>query len=366
MREGGRSIIHLDLGDPAFPTPPHIVEAAYRALRGGYTHYTESRGLPEFRAAVAEREGSIGLEVDPDGEVMATLGASFAIYLVLLAFVKPGDEVVVPSPCWFVYPEAVRLVGGRCVYVNFGDEYRVDAGVEEALKEAVSDKTRMLIVNSPHNPTGGVLDVDAIKLLRDIAVDHDLLILSDEIYRSILYDGARHVSIATLPGMWGRTIVVNSLSKTYAMSGWRIGYILAPREFIDEMARLQLIIATCPSSFVQVAAAEALRGSQECVEELVRRCDEARRAAMEILGELEGVRLTKPRGAFYLFPELSEYGWDSTSLANALREKAGVSVMPGSMFGPGGEYHIRISYACPLPQVVEGVSRIARFLMGLS
>jgi len=361
MAEAADQLIHLDLGDPAFPTPSHIIDAACRALKAGLTHYTESRGIREFREAVAWSEGRLGLEVDPDSEVLATLGASMGIYLAFLACLGRGDEVVIPSPCWFVYPQSVKLAGGRCVYVNVGDEFRL-AEAEEALKQAINRRTRMMVVNTPHNPTGAVLNVDDLRLVRDLALDHDLIVLSDEIYKHIIYDDASHICIAKMPDMRERTILVNSLSKTYAMAGWRIGYVIAPKQVIDAMERFQAFIAACPPAFVQAAAVEALRGSQRCVEKLVRRCDQARKAALSLLGELERVRCPKPRGAFYLFPDLSGLGWESTSLTRALREKAGVSTMPGAMFGPGGEYHIRISYAAPVEQVREGVRRIVSFL----
>lgn len=364
MAEGGDQLIHLDLGDPAFPTPSHIVEAAYRALKAGQTHYTESRGLREFREAVAWSEKRLGLEVDPDREVLATLGASMGIYLAFLACLGRGDEVVVPSPCWFVYPQSIRLAGGRCVYVNVGDELRLTEA-EEALKQAISRKTRMIVVNTPHNPTGAVLNVEDLKLVRDLALDHDLMVLSDEIYKHITYDSASHTCIAKMPDMREKTILVNSLSKTYAMAGWRIGYVIAPKQIIDTMERLQTFIAACPPAFAQAAAVEALRGSQKCVEELVQKCDQARKIALNLLKELENVRCPEPRGAFYLFPDLSNLGWESTPLTQALREKAKVSTMPGVMFGPGGEYHIRISYAAPAEQVREGVKRIVSFLKSL-
>jgi len=359
LEREGRRVIHLEVGEPDFDTPIHIKAAALKALEEGFVKYTESKGIRELREAIAARTGEkAGCNVDPD-EVIVTPGAKHAIFCAALALIEPGDEVIVPSPTWPTYRVIVRAAEGKPVDVLFGQEYSLD---EEALKEAITPKTKMVVLNSPNNPTGGVLEKNELKAIVDLALDHGFYILSDEIYDSLTYDGFNQESILSFEEARDFSVLIHGFSKTYAMTGWRVGYAIAPRELVNAMARIQQNSTTCAASFAQKAALEALRGPQDCVEEMRREYDRRRRTLVKALNEVEGVHCPTPKGAFYVFPDLSEYVKDSVSFTERLLREKGVCVTPGRVFGTGGEGHVRISYASSLEDIVEGARRIGELL----
>ena len=358
----GRRVLHLEVGEPDFDTPEHIKRAAYEAMKRGFTHYTSSRGIPELREAISEyvREWK-GFEADPDREIIVTPGTKHAIYCACMALLNPGDEVILLSPIWTTFFACVRAAEAIPVELHAPWGCWFD---EEELKEKISDRTRMIIVNSPNNPTGGALDADCVKAIADLAEDHGITVLSDEIYSRIVYDGFRQVSPASLIGV-EHTVTVDGFSKTYAMTGWRLGYAIASREVVDAMVRLQQATTTCPASFVQAAAVEALRSSQECVEEMVREYDRRRRMLVERLSRIPGIRCEKPRGAFYVFPDVSAAGKPSRQVVMELLETEGVCTTPGSVFGRLGEGHIRISYATSMQTLSEALDRIEEYFENL-
>jgi len=362
LERTGRRILHLEVGEPDFDTPEHIKRAAYESMKRGFTHYTSSRGVPELREAISEyvREWK-GFEADPDREIIVTPGTKHAIYCACMALLNPGDEAILLSPIWTTFYACVRAAEAVPVELHAPWGCGFD---EEELKEKVSDRTRMIIVNSPNNPTGGAFDADYVKAIADLAEDHGITVLSDEIYGRIVYDGFRQVSPASLIGV-EQTVTVDGFSKTYAMTGWRLGYAVASSEVVDAMVKLQQATTTCPASFVQAAAVEALRGSQRCVEEMVREYDRRRRMLVERLSRIPGIRCERPRGAFYVFPDVSAAGKPSRQVVLELLEEKGVCVTPGSAFGRYGEGHIRVSYATSMETLSEALDRIEEYFEAL-
>ncbi len=358
-------VISFTVGEPDFPTPDNIVQAAIRALREGQTHYTLNAGILPLRQAIAEAtERSHGLRYDPEGEVMATVGGMQALMLLMLALVDPGDEVIISDPYWPNYVGQVKACGGVPVLVKVREEdgFVFDPG---RVREAVTPRTRILLVNSPANPTGGVAGREVLRALAELAVERDLVVVSDEVYRHFLYDGAEFVSIATFPGMRERTFVVDSFSKTYAMTGWRVGWAAGPAEVIRNMVKLQENVAACVNSATQYAAIEALRGSQEPLRRMLE--EYAQRRAL-LLGEIAGIeRLScvPPKGAFYALVNISRTGLSSEAFATRLITEKAVAVVPGTGFGEEGEGLVRLSYATSRERILEGFARIKAFVESL-
>ncbi len=359
MERSGRKVYHLEIGEPDFDTPAHIKEAALEAIRGGFTHYTSSRGIIELREAIAQDLESRGFGADPRKEIIVTPGAKHALYCACLATLDPGDVVLVLGPTWPTHFQCVEIAEARAVEVPCGDTYVLD---EEALKERITDKSRMILVSSPNNPTGGVIGEEQLKAIADFAMDHNLLVLSDEIYDRIVYDGLRLKSMASLSEMRERTIVINGFSKTYAMTGWRLGYAFASKEIIEAMDRIQQSTTTCPASFIQKAGVAALRGPQDPVQKMVEEYDRRRHFLVEHLNKISGVRCVMPKGAFYVFPDFSSLQMPSFEVCERLLEEEGVSSTPGSEFGESGEGHIRLSYATNLETIMEALRKIKEFV----
>ena len=354
-------MIRLDIGEPDFPTPEHVIEEAERALREGLTHYGPTKGLEELREAICEHLSSLGVEARPD-EVLITPGASFALFLAFKTLLKPGDGVIVPTPSWFVYPELIKLAGGRCVFVRFGPSYEPDL---EALEEAVGAKTKAIVFNTPNNPTGHVLSEDEVKALAELALEHDLYVISDEVYKMITYDGIKHVSFGALSALRERLFLVDAFSKAYAMTGWRLGYLVAPPGLCEKAEEVQQALLYCVPPFIQRAGVAALKGPQEPVKAMVREYRLRRDMALSILSELPDIRVFKPEGAFYIFPDISAFGIRGSELARVLEREENVRVMPGELFGPGWEWHVRISFCRPREELAEGLRRMVRFLEAL-
>jgi aspartate aminotransferase len=341
LRAKGKSIISLSVGQPDFPTPKHIVEAAKQALDDGLTRYTPSRGIPELREAIVEksrRENGIACE---DENVLVT-PTKHAIFETFMALVGPGDEVLIPDPAWVSYVPAVQLVGGTPVLVptSPADDYIPSA---EAIRAAATPRTKMLVLNTPSNPAGSVISRETLEEMAALAEELDFWILSDEIYEKILFDG-EHVSVASLDGMFERTVTVNGFSKGYSMTGWRLGWLVAPGNVVREVVKVQEHTVTCATAFAQAGGVAALTGPQGPVEAMVAAFRRRRDLVVERLKAMDGFRLSVPRGAFYVFPQFLG-AMDGDALARHLLEEAGVAVVPGSAFGSVGRSCIRISFA---------------------
>ncbi len=360
LKAAGRDVISLAGGDPDFDTPAHIVAAAKAALDAGDTHYPPSRGTMAIRRAVAQKMArEYGVDVDPATQVLVSPGAKFLIYAALAALLNPGDEVIVFEPYWVSYVPMVILAGGTPVTVSLdaANGFRITPEVEAA----ITPRTKAMLVNSPSNPTGHVISEEEAALVRDLALKHDLYVISDEIYEKLIFEG-RHINLASLPGMAERTITVNGHSKAYAMTGWRLGWAVGPAEIIGLMAKLQSQTVTSAASFTMAAGAEALNGPQDEVERM-RLAYKARRDYMvEALNAIPGVECDRPQGAFYLFVRFPGLGTDSMALANILLEKAEIAGTPGIAFGQAGEGHVRFSIATSMEELQRAVARIEKLM----
>ncbi|MEW5937055.1 MAG: pyridoxal phosphate-dependent aminotransferase [Candidatus Thermoplasmatota archaeon] len=353
LRAKGEDVISFTMGEPDFDTPQHIKDAAAEALRAGLTHYGPSMGIPEMRAAVAAwASGQHRVPCTPE-DVLIT-PAKHAIFMSILAHVDDGDEVILPEPAWVSYEPCVSLAGGRCVPLETREEEGFQV-LPEALAELLSPKTRMVILNTPSNPTGAVLTEENLRGVADLANDHDLIVLSDEIYERIVYEGA-HCSIASLDGMAERTITVSGLSKSYAMTGWRIGWLIAPSALMAEISKLQEHSLTCVPVFVQKAGVAALTGPQAPVKAMVEEFRARRDLMLRLIGG--SLHCPVPHGAFYLFPSY-EGEQSSEALAERLLREAKVATTPGSAFGKAGEGHLRLSYAASKEDIQVGIERLA-------
>ena len=357
----GRSIIHLQIGEPDFDTPSNVREAAKAAIDAGMTHYPPYAGLPDLRAAIAaDTTAWRGFAVEPSN-VFVTVGGKGVMVYAIMGLVDPGDEVIVPDPGYPIYDSITRFVGGISVPIpiRMENDFRLDV---DELAALITPKTKLLVLNSPANPTGGVLTRSDIERIAELALRHDLVVLSDEIYSRILYDGAEHVSIASLPGMQERTIVLDGFSKTYAMTGWRLGYAIVPDWLVKTYSQLIINTISGVTAFAQAGAIEALRGPQADVDAMVVEFNARRDLIVDGLNAIPGFRCHRPQGAFYVFPEVSGTGLTGAVLADRLLNEAGVCVLAGTAFGGVGEHHIRISYANSRENLTEALTRIRSFV----
>jgi aspartate aminotransferase len=356
----GREVIHLEVGEPDFDTPSNIRAAAKRALDDGATHYAPFPGIPDLRTAIADDfTMRRGMAIAPDN-VFVTVGGKGVMYYAIMALVDPGDEVIVPDPGYPIYASVTRFVGGTAVPLPIRQEHDFRLDVDE-LASLVTGKTRMIVINSPANPTGGVLTRDDLERVAAIAREHDLVVLSDEIYSRILYEGA-HVSIATLPGMAERTIVLDGFSKTYAMTGWRLGYAIVPDSLAFSFGRLIINSVSSATTFAQVGAVEALRGPQDAVDSMVAEFRARRDLVVDGLNSLPGVTCLRPKGAFYVFPDVSGTGRSGDEIAHMLLHEAGVSTLSGTAFGDVGASHIRLSYANSREAISRAIDKMRTVL----
>lgn len=353
----GREIIHLEIGEPDFPTPAHIVEAAVASLRAGDTHYTPSPGLPELRAAIAAHIARTRRLPVTAENVVVTPGAKPILFFAILALVEEGDEVIYPDPGFPIYASMIRYVGARAVPIPLREENQFRLDTDE-LRRLVTPRTRMIILNSPQNPTGGVLTGDDLRAIADLAINHNLWVLSDEIYSEILYEG-EHQSIASIPGMAERTILVDGFSKTYAMTGWRLGYGVMPAPLVPAITRLVTNSVSCTAAFVQKAGLAALTGPQEPVRAMVAEFRRRRQVLVDGLNAIPGVRCVCPAGAFYAFPNVQGLGVPSRVVADFLLTEAGVATLDGAAFGDYGTGYLRLSYANSVENLERALERIA-------
>ena len=358
----GKNIIHLEIGRPDFDTPKHIKEAAKDALDSGKVHYTSNYGLIELREAVSEKLFSDNnITVNPQDEIIVTSGVSEANFIIMASLLEKGDEVIVLTPCWPTYLDLPPFFGAKVVAIPMYTNHRFDIDFE-IIEKSINKKTKLMIINSPSNPTGIVLSEKSIHRFAELAEQYNLLVLSDEIYEKIIYDKNKHISIASLPGMKKRAIVVNGFSKAYSMTGWRIGYVAASSDLIRGFIRVHQKCVTCASSISQHGAISALKGDQICVSDMVAEFDRRRRFLVDGLNRIPHVTCEKPDGTFYVFPDFREYNIDSEKLSLHLLEKAGVAVAPGGIFGLGGETRLRLSYTNTLENLSSAIEKISMSL----
>jgi aspartate/methionine/tyrosine aminotransferase len=357
----GRSIVHLEIGRPHLGSPPVAAQAAIAALNAGDVHYTPNRGTPALRAALADMLAAAGRPYDADEEIVVTAGGSEAVFAAVRALLAPGDEVIVPTPAWPHYEAHARLADAIPVAVpsRAADGFVPDP---ERIAAAITPRTKAIIISSPSNPTGAVLDRDTLQALADLCLRHDLVAISDEIYRRFAYGSNEHISIATLPGMRERTVIADSCSKTYAMTGWRVGYAAAPKALLDRVATVHQYLTVCAPSFAQAGAVAALREGEPFVAAMVAEYGRRRDALRAGLAALPGVELAAADGAFYAFPRFTNAAAGGSDIAVGLLEDTGVATVPGAAFGAGVDGHLRISYAVSEAELDEGLTRLATVL----
>ncbi|MGQ5514834.1 pyridoxal phosphate-dependent aminotransferase [Halococcus saccharolyticus] len=359
LEAAGRDVVHLEIGRPDFDTPAPIGDAAREALADGHVHYTSNYGIEPLRRAIADKLAAENdVEYDPDGEIVVTTGATEAVLVTMLALVEPGAEVLVPDPRW-TYGPITSLAGGEPV------PYRLDPATGyqpdlDSLRAAVSDRTRLLVLNSPHNPTGGVVDGNHLDAVADFAVDNDLLVLSDEIYEKIRYGDAAHHSPAARDALFDRTITINGFSKAYSMTGWRLGYLAAPAELVDSIVRVRQYTTTCAPSLSQHAGVRALESGlhEPMVEAFARR----RERVLERIDAIPGMSCPAPAGAFYAFPTTPAGHSDAEAFVTSLLADTGVAFVPGTVFGDAGEGRFRIAYANSRERIDEAFDRLEAWL----
>jgi len=362
LERQGKNVIHLEIGRPDFDTPPHIVEAAIDALRSGMHHYAPNAGIPALRQAIAKKYAAeYRLEYDPASEIVVTNGVAEALYLAVHALLNPGDQILIPDPRWINYDvnAITHFVEPQSYTLHEDSDFQPDP---DEIEEKITARTKMILLASPSNPTGGVIRREILERLALLVEKYDLIVLSDEIYEKIIYPPAQHVSIATLDGMRDRTVLLNGFSKTYSMTGWRLGFALGPKKFLNPILRYHIFLLTSTNTFAQWGAVTALEGDQtpsfRMVEEFSRRRD-------YLYGEIQkipGFRCTRPEGAFYLFPSIKDTGLDGYQMAKKLLNAAGVVTVPGECFGRQGANHIRFSYANSMENLKASVEKMNKVL----
>jgi len=361
LEKQGKDIVHLEIGEPDFDTPKNIKEAATRALNAGYTHYGPSAGLPEFREAIAEYISKTrGIKAEAD-EVVVTPGAKPIMFFSIFALVNPGDEVLYPNPGFPIYESLINFVNAKPVPIPLleKNDFRLDP---EYVKQHITKKTKMIILNYPENPTGGIVTKEDLKVIADcISNRDDVFVLADEIYSRIIYEG-KHESIASLPGMKEKTILLDGFSKTYAMTGWRLGYGIMRKDIAQKIAQLMTNSNSCTCSFIQIAGIEALKGPQTESEKMVAEFKKRREVIVEGLNRINGISCKKPKGAFYVFPNITGTGMDCRRLGDHLLYNAGVAVLPGTSFGSYGEGYLRLSFANSVENIKKALDRIEKSL----
>lgn len=358
-------VISFTVGEPDFVTPQNIMDAAARAMNEGETHYTLNAGILPLRKAVAKRlYEKNSIIVDPEKEIIITAGGMEALMLCMMVLINPGDEVIVSDPYWPNHPSQVKMCGGipRFVKVYESDGFIYNC---DNIRKAINKNTKAILVNSPANPTGGVVDKETMKEIAKLAVENDLIVISDEVYQHFLYDGAEFVSISSFEGMKERTIIIDSFSKTYAMTGWRIGYAAGPEEVIKNMVKLQENVVGCVNTPTQYAAIEALEGTQEPLKRMIQKYAERRTLSIDGINNIPNLSCIKPKGAFYSFVNISKSKMNSEEFAVNLLKSTGVVVVPGSGFGEAGDGFVRMSYATSEENILEGLKRIDRFMRSL-
>jgi len=363
LKAEGVDVCGFGAGEPDFDTPAHIKEAASAALMAGFTKYTPSSGLPELRAAIAEKlQNENGLDYKPN-QIIVNCGAKHSCYNAILATCSAGDEVIIPSPCWLSYPEMVKLADATPVLVPTQESNGFKITPDE-FRAAMTPATKMIIINSPNNPTGAVYTKEELLALAEVALEEDILMLSDEIYEKITYDHTPHVSLASLgKEIYNLTITINGFSKAYSMTGWRLGYVAAPEPIAAAIDSIQSHSTSNPTAFAQKGAVAALKGDQSFISQMQRAFAERRAFMYEKLTSIPGVTCVQPMGAFYMLPNISSFGLGSVQFCQRLLEEQKVACVPGIAFG--SDAHIRLSYACSMENIQKGLDRLAAFCAGL-
>ena len=359
----GRKVIHLEIGEPDFDTPRHIVEAAAEALREGFTHYVAAAGLPELREAVGEFFSRTGRGHYPADRVVVTPGAKPIMFYAIMALCEEGDEVLYPDPGFPMYESITSFVGATPVPVPLREEHQFRMDPEE-VASLITERTKLLIINSLHNPCGSALAAEDVEALAKLAIEHDLFVLSDEVYWAIRYEG-EHASIAAFDGMQDRTIVLDACSKSFAMTGWRLGFCGLPAALVEPFTRLVINSVSCSAAFTQRAALAAVTGPWEPVEAMVNEFHKRRDVMVEGLNRIPGIRCQEPAGAFYVFPNIQDLGVSSQTVADAFLDKAGVACLSGRAFGPEGEGYIRLSYANSVEALRDALDAIEATVLEL-
>lgn len=359
LERSGKKIVHMEMGRPDFDSPKNAKKALIESLNDGFVHYTSSFGIDELRIAIAEKaQRDRGIIADPFKEIMVTAGACEALFTIFLSLLDPEDEILIPCPYFPAYVEQAIISGVKLVPIplKFEKGFRLDA---KDIEERITEKTKMLLINTPHNPTGAVLKIDDLQKIAEISKKYDLLVISDECYDEFVFEG-KHISISTLPGMRDRTIIINSTSKTYSMTGWRIGYAIGPNEIIKYLNKTHQNMSTCATSFVQVGVAEAFRNGREFIDYMVKEFKRRRDLIISFLDDMEGIKYVKPNGAFYVFPNILDLNMSSTQFCNYILSEAGVAIVPGESFGEYGNGFVRIAYACSYVEIEEAMYNIKR------
>jgi len=356
LERQGKSIIHLEIGEPDFDTPANVVEAGVDALRKGWTHYGPSAGLPDLRQTTADYVSRTrGVKVTPE-EVVVVPGGKPIIFFSILALIDEADEVIYPNPGFPIYESMIHYVGGKAVPIHLREERDFSLDVNE-LGPLITNRTKLIILNSPHNPTGGVMQRKDVEQVAKVIGDRNILVLSDEIYSRLLFKG-EHFSMMSVPGMQERTILLDGFSKTYAMTGWRMGYGVMRADLATHITRLMTNSNSCTATFTQMAGIEALRGDQSSVDQMCAEFKRRRDVVVDGLNKIKGFSCRMPKGAFYVFPNITKTGWKSKPLADALLEQAGVAALSGTAFGDFGEGYLRFSVANSLENLQQALERI--------
>src|SRR5690242_12211823 len=360
LERQGKQIVHLEIGEPDFETPSNIVEAAVSALHKGWTHYGPSAGLPDLRQAIAEEVSRTrGVECSSE-EVVVVPGGKPIIFFSILALVDEGDEVIYPNPGFPIYESMINYIGARAVPIRLREDRDFGLDINE-LSSLISDRTKFVIINSPQNPTGGVLSKQDIRAIADVIGDRNIMVLSDEIYSRLVFAGNHH-SIMAVPGFKERTILLDGFSKTYAMTGWRMGYGVMRPDLAAHISRLMTNSNSCTASFTQVAGIEALRGNQNSVDSMRAEFKKRRDVMVAGLSKIKGFSCRSPHGAFYVFPNITETGWPSKKLADALLDDAGVAGLSGTAFGNFGEGYLRFSVANSIENIEKALDRVGAWV----
>lgn len=359
LESEGKKIYHFEVGQPDFPTPANVVAAGITALKDGYTGYVSARGAPPLLSALEEFYVQRNIQIEGRKNVIVTPGAKYSLFCAFLSALDVGDDVLLLSPAWPTYRVMIRTAGAKPVDVPTSPVYELD---EEELKHHMSKAVTALVINSPNNPSGGVLEKEQLKLIYDLAVDNEFLVFSDEIYEKIVYNGFTQPSILDVDTAMEKSVIINGFSKAYSMTGWRLGYAIGHEEIISNMVRIQQNTTSCAPSFVQLAGVEAIKGDQSSITRMVQAYEERRNEIVRLLSDLDGVSCKSPKGAFYAFADFSEYGLSSMTLSELLLKKVGICTAPGKIFGDKWDSHLRFSFASSLSVIREGLAKLKEFL----
>jgi aspartate aminotransferase len=362
LESEGKRIYHFDIGQPDFPTPENIIAAGIEALNHGFTRYTPARGIPPLLDAIEQQYANRGISISGAKNVIVTPGAKMALFQGFLSTIDAADDVLLLSPAWPTYRVMIRTVGAKPVDVGTFPGYLLD---EEALKDACSKSVTALVINTPNNPTGGVLEKEHMKLIHDLAIDYDFVVFSDEIYEMLVYDGFKQTSMLEIDPNLEHSLVINGMSKTYSMTGWRLGFAVGNEETINNMVRIQQNTTSCATSFVQYAGVEALTGDQSSIKRMTTEYQKRRDIVTNIFCHMPGIQCVNPKGAFYVFPDFSTYGLSSNTLAELVLKKTGITSTPGIAFGKNYDDHLRFSYATEISEIKEGLAKLSEFLLTL-